>query len=117
MENILIVIVLAVILIPAVRASIGHFRGEGGCCGKGSSYRAHPRKLDHVVARQTITIEGMSCQHCVNRAMEAINSIDGVSAVVHLKKGTAEISMDHPVEDSVITQAVERAGYTVSGIR
>lgn len=117
MENILIVIVLAVILIPAVRASIGHFRGEGGCCGKGSSYRAHPRKLDHVVARKTITIEGMSCQHCVNRVMEAINSIDGVSAVVHLKKGTAEISMDRPVEDSVITQAVERAGYTVSGIR
>ncbi len=55
----------------------------------------------------------MTCQHCVNRVMDAVNSIDGVSGVVHLKKGIVTVSMEHPVEDAIICQAIEKAGYTV----
>ena len=45
--------------------------------------------------------------------MDAVNSIDGVSGVVHLKKGIVTVSMEHPVEDAIICQAIEKAGYTV----
>ena len=59
----------------------------------------------------------MTCQHCVNRVMDAVNSIDGASGLVHLKKGIVTVSMAHPVEDAVICRAIEKAGYTVPGAK
>lgn len=112
MTNVIVIAILAVILIFAVRASIRHFRGEGGCCG-GSTYKAHPKRLEHVIETKTFSVEGMSCQHCVNRVMDAVNSIDGVSGVVNLKKGQVTVSKDRPIDDVVILQAIEKAGYTV----
>lgn len=115
MTNIIIVAVLAVILFFSLRSTIKHFRGEGGCCG-GSTYKAHPKKLNSVAGKKTFLVDGMSCQHCVNRVMEAVNSIDGVSAVVDLKKGKAVVSYERPVDDELIRGAIEKAGYTVTGI-
>lgn len=115
MTNVIIIAVLAVILALAVRSSIKHFRGEGSCCG-GGTYKAHKKKLTGVIARKTFTVEGMSCQHCVNRVMEAVNSINGASAVVHLKRGKVVVSMNREIPDTVIKEAIEKAGYTVTGI-
>lgn len=115
MTNLIIIAILAVILVLGIRSSIKHFRGEGGCCG-GSTYKAHKKKLDTVIARKTFTVEGMSCQHCINRVMEAVNSISGASAVVHLKRGTVVVSMDREISDTVIKEAIEKAGYTVTGV-
>jgi len=70
-----------------------------------------------VTGRKTVSIEGMKCQHCVNRVMEALNSIDGASAVVKLKKGVAIVSMEHPITDEELRDAVQFAGYTVTEIR
>ena len=108
--------IVAVILFFAVRSSIRHLHGEGGCCG-GSTYKAPPKKLDHVEQTKTFSAEGMTCQHCVNRVMDAVNSIDGASGLVHLKKGIVTVSMAHPVEDAVICRAIEKAGYTVPGAK
>lgn len=116
MSNYIIIVILAVILFFALRSSIKHFRGEGGCCG-GSTYKAHPKKLNTVVGKKTVSIEGMSCQHCVNRVMEAVNSIDGASAVVKLKKGEAIVSMEHPISNDIIKDAIEKAGYKVTEIK
>lgn len=113
MTDYIIILILAIILIFAVHASMKHFRGEGGCCGGGATYKAHKKKLDHVEYQKTFTVEGMSCQNCVNHVMEAVNSIDGASAVVHLKKGTVTVSMEHEIKDEVIKEAIEKAGYTV----
>ncbi len=115
MTNIIIVVVIVVILFFALRSSFGHFKGEGSCCG-GGTYKARKKKLDNVTDKKIIHVDGMTCQHCVNRVMEAVNSIEGASAVVHLKKGIVTVSMDHSIEDSVLTDAIERAGYTVTGI-
>ena len=110
--NLIVIAILAVILFFAVRSSIRHLHGAGGCCG-GGTYKAHPKKLEPVAQTKTFPVDGMTCQHCVNRVMDAVNSIDGVSGVVHLKKGIVTVSMEHPVEDAIICQAIEKAGYTV----
>lgn len=117
MSNFIIAAILAVVLFFCLRSSLRHFRGEGGCCGSGCSYKAKPKKLASVTETKTFTIEGMSCQNCVNRVMDAVNSIDGVSADVKLKKELALVSKEYEVSDEVIKSAIERAGYKVTGIR
>lgn len=113
MENYIIAAVLIVVIILCVRSGIKHLRGQGSCCG-GSTYKARRKKLRTVVCKKTIRVEGMSCQNCVNRVMEAVNAIDGASAVVRLNKGLVVVSMDHPIDDGVIEDAIEKAGYHVT---
>lgn len=116
MENGIIIAVLAVIVILAVRSSCKHFRGEGGCCG-GSTYKARKKKLSKVTGKKIFQVEGMHCQHCVNRVMESVNDIPGASAMVNLKKGTVTVSMERLIDEAVIKAAIERGGYTVTAIR
>lgn len=105
--------ILIVVVALCVRSSVKHFRGESSCCG-GSTSKTPRKKLGTVVCKKTIPVEGMSCQNCVNRVMEAVNSIDGASAAVHLKKGIVVVSMEHPIDDAVIENAIEKAGYHVT---
>lgn len=116
MGNYIIVAVLAVLLFFCIRSSVRHFRGEGGCCG-GGCYKARKKKLPSVAAKKTFTVEGMRCQNCVNRVMEAVNSISGASAEVKLSKGLVVVSMEKPLDDAVITEAIEKAGYPVTGVK
>lgn len=60
-----------------------------------------------------IRIDGMSCSHCSARVEKALNAIDGVSATVNLEEKTATLTMETEVADSVISEAVEDAGFTV----
>lgn len=112
MENFIIIVILIVIFFFALRSTIKHFRGESSCCG-GGTYKARKKKLSTIIAKKTFTVEGMSCQHCVNKVMEAVNSIDGASGVVHLKRGIVVVSMARSIDDEVIINAIESAGYTV----
>jgi len=60
----------------------------------------------------TITIKGMSCQHCVNAVTKALSGIDGVQDVqVSLEKGQATFTETRPVDPEVIRDAVTKAGY------
>ena len=59
----------------------------------------------------------MHCDHCVRAVTEAINKIDGASAKVNLKKKEAVVFFEKNVEDAVIREAVEKAGYTVQSIQ
>lgn len=116
MTDIIVVLILVVLIVIGVRATTKHFKGEGACCG-GGTYKPRKKKLDNVVSKRTFSVDGMTCQHCENRVHEAINAIEGASAVVSHKKGTAVVSMSQPIEDGVIKAAIEKAGYMVSGVR
>ena len=115
MTDLIVIVIVAAAVAIALRATSKHFRGEGGCCG-GSTYKARKKKLSTIMRKRTVVVEGMSCQHCVNRVMEAVNAVEGASAIVNLKKGQVTVSMDRPIEDSVIRQAIEAAGYQVMEI-
>lgn len=108
-------IVIAIILVLVAIGIISgakHFKGESGCCG-GGSYVPKKKKLKHVLAKKTVIIEGMTCEHCKNRVEEKLNDIKGVSATVNLKKKEATILMEIQVDEKRIYKAIEKAGYTV----
>lgn len=64
-----------------------------------------------------ISIEGMSCGHCVKHVKEALSELAGVSNVdVSLENKSAVIETTAEVADADIKFAVEDAGYDVVGI-
>lgn len=65
-----------------------------------------------------IFIEGMSCQHCVNHVKNALEELDGIkSAKVSLENKWAEIELSQDVANEKIKEAIEDAGYEVTGIQ
>ena len=65
---------------------------------------------------KTIHIEGMMCPHCVRHATEALNKLEGVSAVVSLADKNAVCTLTADISDEVLTKAIVDAGYEVTGI-
>lgn len=118
MENIIIVAIIAVLVIFGIRSGMKHFKGEGGCCGGGSSV-AKPRKkkLDDVIGKKTVIIEGMTCENCQYRVEWSINAIPGAAAKVNWKKKEAIVSLGKEISNDVIKAAIEKAGYQVVEIR
>jgi copper chaperone CopZ len=115
--TIAIIAVIAVIVFFAIRSSIKHIKGDGGCCGGGGSVAEESKKLTGpVIAQKTLYIEGMHCDNCRNSVMRQLQKIDGVSASVHLKKNLAVVSLDREVSDEELIRAVERVDFKVSRI-
>lgn len=66
---------------------------------------------------KTMHIEGMMCKHCEARVKKTLEAIDGVvEAVVSHTAGTAIVTMDKPVADDVLKQAIEAQDYPVLSI-
>lgn len=114
MENVIIVDILVILIFYGIRSSRKHFKGEGGCCGGGSTpVKKQRKRLKNVIARKAVLIEGMTCDHCKNRVEKSINELDGAAAKVNLKKKMAVVSLEQDVSDERIREAVEKAGYQV----
>jgi copper chaperone len=65
--------------------------------------------------RQIVTVNGMTCEHCVMSVTEEIQEIPGVTGVeVVLDGGTVTILADRAVERAEIAAAVTEAGYTLA---
>ncbi|MBQ9008874.1 MAG: cation transporter [Clostridia bacterium] len=63
---------------------------------------------------KTMKIEGMMCPHCEATVKKALERIDGVvSAAVSHTTGTATVTLDKPVDDAVLIQAVTEKDYKV----
>jgi len=116
--RVIIVAILVLAVVFAVRASIRHFKGEGGCCGGGND--AAPPEQDKaigaVVARREMALSGLHCMKCVARVKHALDAIDGVSADVTLEPQRALVRMDRQVADDVLRKAVEDEGFKVESI-
>ena len=62
----------------------------------------------------TLPIEGMTCASCSARVERALQRVPGVQQVsVNLASESAAVELDAPVGADVLSQAVEKAGYTV----
>lgn len=66
---------------------------------------------------KTIHIDGMMCTHCTGRVEKALNDLPGVEATVDLNSKSAAVTCTPDVSDDTLRQAVEDAGYHVTGIR
>jgi copper chaperone len=65
--------------------------------------------------RLHVTVDGMTCQHCVMSVTEEIEEIPGVTGVeVVLDGGSVTVLADRAVERAEIAAAVTEAGYTLA---
>ena len=114
--NIIIVLILIAILIPAVKSSITHMKGEGSCCGGPKEKPIKKRIPGKPIGRMSVHIEGMSCDHCRVRVENRLNELDGVVARVSLAKKLAQVSLYKKVDEQAIRDQVIGAGYEVAAI-
>lgn len=118
LSTIIIAVILAIILFFAVKNSIPHFRGEGGCCGgSGKEKTVKPKPIENVIETKLVDIEGMRCRNCNIRVQNALNSIDGINAKVNGEKNQATVKLGRNVDDSEIERAVSALGYKVISIK
>ena len=113
-STLIVLLIVIVIAVFALKNSIGHFKGEGGCCGGGETILPDNKELaGPKIGEKTVHIEGMHCENCKNRGERAINRIDGAVGKVNLKKKTALVSFDRDISDEEIRKAVEDLDYKV----
>lgn len=62
---------------------------------------------------QSITVEGMSCEHCEQSVTEALEGVDGVeSATADRERSSATV--EGTADASALVEAVREAGYDAS---
>lgn len=98
---------------------------ESGCgCGttKNNSLTIGTAPRENNMSTETNTIvslEGLTCGHCVASVTEEIEALEAVTSVsIELVAGgisTATISSTGPLSTSEISEAVAEAGYTLIG--
>ena len=86
----------------ALRLNLIHWKGKG--------------QVENKMTK-TITIEGMMCAHCEARVKKVLESTEGVvTAQVSHEAGTAVVTLQKEVADSVLKDAVEAQDYKVTSI-
>ena len=64
----------------------------------------------------TVTIQGMSCQHCVASVTKALQAIPGIGQVkVDLTKG--EANYVGKIDPNVVKKAITAIGFTVLDVK
>lgn len=63
----------------------------------------------------TLTVNGMSCEHCKTAVKNALNALSGISnVIVNLDEKTVDLSYDESeVTVDEIKEAIEAQGYEV----
>jgi len=64
----------------------------------------------------SITVKGMTCNHCRMSVAKALEAIPGVAKVnVDLLSGKASFEETAPVDQAVVKKAIEKIGFEVLG--
>ncbi|WP_443154084.1 heavy-metal-associated domain-containing protein [Nonomuraea sp. KM88] len=65
-----------------------------------------------MMSNATYTVSGMTCGHCVGTVKAEVGKIAGVTAVdVDLATGQVTVTGNEPIEETLVRDAVEEAGY------
>ena len=71
---------------------------------------------ENKIMEKTLKIEGMMCMHCSGRVKKVLeNLVEVDSAVVSHETGTAVITLNKEVDNSVLVEVIENEGYKVIG--
>ena len=61
----------------------------------------------------SISVEGMSCEHCEQTVEEALRSVEGVTDA-SADRDTAQATVEGDADTAALVSAVEDAGYTAT---
>ncbi|MBQ9155342.1 MAG: heavy-metal-associated domain-containing protein [Eubacterium sp.] len=117
----MIIIVLAALIIWAVRKTVKKSRQGGGCCPEHEEtvkkQGVEDRDKSHYPFKATLEIGGMTCDNCARRVENALNSLDGTWASVSIADRRAKVLSKRPPDQEELSGAVIGAGYVVTGIK
>ncbi len=66
--------------------------------------------------KKTVYIDGMMCNHCTAHVQKALEALEEVNSVeMSLENKSAMLMLSSDVDDSVLSQVITDAGYTVTG--
>lgn len=66
-----------------------------------------------VFIKKIISVEGMHCAHCSKAVEDALRAVEGVSkAKADHEKKIATATMKKDVDDKLLIEAIEKAGFT-----
>ena len=121
--TLIIIVVIAILMVFAVRRAYRVFSLKDDCCGGGPK-APKAKKVAVVTVEDTdeanypysldVRVKGMTCEKCVERVQNALNAQPGTWAKVDLASGTAHILAKSPIVRDAVERAVEDAGYYVS---
>lgn len=121
--TVIIIIVIAILMVFALRRAYRVFSLKDDCCGGGSK-TPKAKKVAAVTVEDTdeanypysldVRVKGMTCEKCVERVQNALNAQLGTWAKVDLASGAAHILAKSPIDRDAVERAVEDAGYYVS---
>ncbi len=116
MTNLIVLLILAVILIPAVRHVVLRVKGNKNCCGDAVD-KVPVKKLEGEIKQTYLAkVEGMHCENCRNSIMRQLNALEGVSAKVNLSRKTVTVSCSRETDPELIERTIEKLGYEVTEI-
>lgn len=114
MGNIIIIAILLVVVAFALKNTVKHFKGEGGCCGGGGCTAVETKVLaGPKLGEKIIKMEGMHCDNCKNSIERQINKIEGASAKVNLRKKIAVVSYDRELDEEELRRTIEALDFKV----
>lgn len=120
-SDILLIAALAVGCASAIYYSVRRARKGSGCCGETAAKvrRTGPadHKRSHYSYRAEAEITGMTCENCAARVENALNSLEGIWASVHIDTGKARILSKKNIDELKIREAVRGAGYGVGKLK
>ena len=121
--TLVIIVVIAILMVFAVRHAYRVFSLKDDCCGGGPK-ASKAKKVAVVTVEDTdeanypysldVKVKGMTCEKCVERVQNALNAQPGTWAKVDLASGAAHILAKSAIDRDAIERAVEDAGYYVS---
>ena len=127
-----ILVVVAILLLLALRATIRHYSGKGGgCCGCsgdgcGSCGSSNTGARGEDLSKKAVTadtpskimrIEGMHCANCKKSVEKALTAQTGViRADADVDRGIARVFYEKGVDDAKLQEAVEKEGFVVKNI-
>ena len=121
--TLIIIVVIAILMVFAVRHAYRVFSLKDDCCGDGPK-APKAKKVAVVTVEDTdeanypysldVRVKGMTCEKCVERVQNALNAQPGTWATVDLASGAAHILAKSPIDRDAVERAVEDAGYYVS---
>ena len=119
-QDIIIVLILLIILVPAIRSTVTHMKGEGACCGGPKEKRVRKKLPGKPKSKLIVHIEGMQCDNCKNRVEKHLDELDGVIAKVKLPRKLAKVYIYQDVDQNeiqnTIKETIEKLDFHVTGI-
>lgn len=90
--------------------------GTGSCCSPEGSCHDGAQDGPRAGVTAVYTVSGMTCGHCESAVSSEISAIDGVISVQAVAaRGLVTVVSEAPLAEAAVRDAVDEAGYELTG--